>query len=215
MNINSQFVGISLKPCRVKIHWRDTMNYAAAIEDNNPLYFDDEREEGIIAPPMFAVAATWPVIGNLSDFIETTDFPREILLTQVHYTEHIRFYRPVRPGAEWSTEGSMTIPMMGDLVTKVKRNLESVEGGVAKIKVEGTIEVNEGDEPAEPSEANPMAGMVKLSEGKIEGRSEFDNKRGLLKKRTVTITMVMAMMGQKIPTKQEETRELVEFKAAE
>ena len=51
------------------------------------------------------MAATWPVIGNLSDFIENTDFPREILLTQVHYTEHIRFHRPVRPGAEIRIQG--------------------------------------------------------------------------------------------------------------
>ncbi|UCG04133.1 MAG: MaoC family dehydratase N-terminal domain-containing protein [Candidatus Heimdallarchaeota archaeon] len=34
------------------------MNYAAAIDDNNEFYFDDERKDGIVAPPMFAVATT-------------------------------------------------------------------------------------------------------------------------------------------------------------
>jgi acyl dehydratase len=105
MKISSQLAGTYFKPCHQKIHWRDTMNYAAATDDDNPLYFDDEREGGIIAPPMFAVAVTWPVISNLPDFIETRDFPREVLLTQVHYSEHIRFHRPIRPGGELTIQG--------------------------------------------------------------------------------------------------------------
>lgn len=42
MEFDSHFVGTSIKPYRTKIVWRDTMNYAAAIGDNNPAYFDDE-----------------------------------------------------------------------------------------------------------------------------------------------------------------------------
>jgi acyl dehydratase len=105
MEISSDFVGTSLKPYQASVQWRDTMNYAAAIKDDNPHYFDDERREGIIGPPMFAVAATWPIIENLPEFIESDDFPQEILFTLVHYTEHIRFHRPLVPGQALSIQG--------------------------------------------------------------------------------------------------------------
>ena len=105
MHIGSQFVGTPLKTYQSQITWRDTMNYAAAINDGNPLYFDDECDGGIIAPPMFAVAATWPIIENIPDFIEADDFPEEILLTQVHYSEHIRFHRSLNPGQALSIKG--------------------------------------------------------------------------------------------------------------
>jgi acyl dehydratase len=105
MEISSDFFGTPLKPYQAAVHWRDTMNYAAAIKDGNPHYFDDERREGIIGPPMFAVAATWPIIENLPEFIESDDFPQELLLTLVHYTEHIRFHRSLIPGRALSIQG--------------------------------------------------------------------------------------------------------------
>ena len=105
MEISSDYVGTLLKKHRATVQWRDAMNYAAAIHDDNPYYFDDERREGIIAPPMFAVAATWPIIENLPEFIETDDFPQEVLLTLVHYTEHIRFHRPMIPGQSLYIQG--------------------------------------------------------------------------------------------------------------
>ncbi len=105
MEISSDFVGTSLKPYHGTIQWRDTMNYAAAIRDDNPLYFDDERPEGVVAPPLFAVAVTWPIIENLPEFIEADDFPQELLLTLVHYTEHIRFHRPLIPGQRLTIQG--------------------------------------------------------------------------------------------------------------
>jgi acyl dehydratase len=74
------------------------MNYAAATGDFNPCYFDDTQAEGVIAPPMMAVALTWQISGRIWDYLQAEDFPREVLLTQVHYTEHLRFHRPVRPG---------------------------------------------------------------------------------------------------------------------
>jgi acyl dehydratase len=105
MKLNSQFVGTFFKTHLAKIRWRDTMNYAAAIDDNNPLYFDDERDEGIIAHPMFAVAVTWPVIENIPGFIESNDFPGEILQTQVHFTEYLIFHRPIQPDEELTIKG--------------------------------------------------------------------------------------------------------------
>ena len=105
MEISSDYVGTFLKPYHSTVQWRETMNYAAAINDDNAYYYDDERREGIIAPPMFAVAATWPIIENLPEFIDADDFPEEVLLTLVHYTEHIRFHRPIIPGQRLSIQG--------------------------------------------------------------------------------------------------------------
>ena len=42
------------KPHFVEVGWRESMNFAASIGDANPYYFDDTREDGIIAPPMLA-----------------------------------------------------------------------------------------------------------------------------------------------------------------
>ena len=51
MEISSRFVGTPLKPLETQITWRQTTNYAAALGDANPRYLDDERPEGIVAPP--------------------------------------------------------------------------------------------------------------------------------------------------------------------
>ena len=70
MKLDSHFVGTPLKPYQKTIHWRDTMNYAAAVDDPNDAYFDD-MARGITALPIFPVAATWPMIERISEFIES------------------------------------------------------------------------------------------------------------------------------------------------
>lgn len=97
MEMDSRFAGTPLKEHRAEIAWRDMMNYAAAVGDRNPRYFDDERPEGIVAHPMFCVAVTWRVLERIWDFIEAHDFPFHLLSTQVHYTEHLAFHQPIRP----------------------------------------------------------------------------------------------------------------------
>jgi len=107
MELGSQFVGIALRDYVRKVSWRETMNYAAAVGDDNPVYFDDEQEDGIVAPPLFPVAVTWPVCERIWEFMETDDFPFELLATQVHYTEHIAFHRPIRPGDNLTVKGKI------------------------------------------------------------------------------------------------------------
>jgi acyl dehydratase len=105
MKLTSDFAGTRLRSytCSVSARW--TMNCAAAIEDPSPLYFDDERPGGIMAPPLFPVAVTWPIIEHIGDFIEAESFPKEVIFTQVHYTEHLRIHRPVRPGDTLTIQG--------------------------------------------------------------------------------------------------------------
>lgn len=107
MKLSSHLAGSGLKEYRKEVSWRETMNYAAATEDENPFYFDDERKEGIIAPPMFCVAVTWPVTEKLEEFLEPGLLPAGISATKVHYTEHIEFYRPVKPGDILTVKGKI------------------------------------------------------------------------------------------------------------
>jgi acyl dehydratase len=105
MELNPQFAGTRLRPYQTHVDWRRTTNYAAATGDDNPIYLDDQRPEGLSAPPMLAVALTWPISSNIDDYLERKDFPTEVLMTQVHYTERLDFHGPVRPGDRLSING--------------------------------------------------------------------------------------------------------------
>ena len=107
MNLEPGLVGIHLKDYHTEITWRETTNYAAAIQDNNPKYFDDRKEEGIVSHPMFPVSVTWPILSRLDQFIESQDFPKDVLMTQVHYTEHLLIHRLIRPGDKLSISGRL------------------------------------------------------------------------------------------------------------
>jgi len=105
MELDPKFAGTRLRPYWIEIDWRKTTSYAAAVGDDNPLYFDDQRPEGLVAPPMLAVALTWPISSNIEAYLQAEDFPGEVLLTQVHYTERLDFHRPVRPGDRLTING--------------------------------------------------------------------------------------------------------------
>ncbi len=105
MKLHTDFTGMCLREYQTEISWRRTMNYAAAVGDRNPFYFDDEREGGVIAPPMFSVAVTWPISERIWEYIPVEDFPMEIFATQVHFTEHISFHRPMQPGDKLTVKG--------------------------------------------------------------------------------------------------------------
>lgn len=107
MELDPHYAGARLRPCRLDVDRRRTTNYAAAVGDDNPRYFDDRRPEGLIAPPMLAVALTWPVSSNMGDYLELKDFPRDVLMTQVHYTERLDFHRPVRPADRLTLNGQI------------------------------------------------------------------------------------------------------------
>ncbi len=107
MKIETKYVGTPLKDYHVKIHWRDTMNYAASLQDNNPYYFDDERKAGIVVPPMYAVAVTWPIIENIRDFMMGKKLPYRVLSSIVHYSEHLIIHRLMKPGDDLTIKGKI------------------------------------------------------------------------------------------------------------
>lgn len=105
MELDSRHTGTPLRDFTAGVNWRDTMNYAASINDSNSFYFDDEREGGIIAPPMYAVALTWKILGRIHEFIDAENFPMEVIARQVHYTEYLEFHRPLRPDDRLTIKG--------------------------------------------------------------------------------------------------------------
>jgi len=108
MKLDAGLVGTRLLNYRTTVNFRQTTNYAAAIEDNNPKYFDDRQDQGIVSHPLFAVSVTWPVLSRLETFIDSKAFPKAVLMTQVHYTEHLILHRLIRPGDELSLTGTVT-----------------------------------------------------------------------------------------------------------
>lgn len=107
MILDANHVGTQLKNYQTGITWRQTTNYAAAVQDNNPKYFDDRQEAGLVSHPMFPVSVTWPVLSRLDDFVESKDFPKEILLTLVHYSEHLILHRLILPGDKLTISGTL------------------------------------------------------------------------------------------------------------
>ncbi len=107
MKLSSEFEGTPLKEYTTKINWREIMNYAAAIEDDNEVYFNDEGREEILAPPMFAVAVTWPILENITNNIGSDKFPVRVLNKVVHYTENLQIHRLIKPDDELKISGEV------------------------------------------------------------------------------------------------------------
>ena len=51
MKLNAGLVGTRLKDYQTSVSWRETTNYAAAVQDDNPRYFDDRGSGGNRIPP--------------------------------------------------------------------------------------------------------------------------------------------------------------------
>lgn len=167
--INAELTGTVLRDYEISVNWRDIMNYSAAIGDNNSRYFDDENPDGIIAHPVYPVAVTWNILGNLRAFIVSEKFPAELLLTQVHYTEHLEIHRPLSPGMELVIKGRIAAilphragthvvirldarekegaPVFTEHIGAMLRGVECIGGGSGK---ESLPVVNNAGDPAQP-----------------------------------------------------------------
>ena len=125
MHIDSQHVGTSLRPCQTVITSRQTTNYAAAVGESSPCYFDDTRPDGIIAHPVFPVAVTWPITSHLDRYIQDNHFPLDLMAMQVHHTEHIVLHSPVRPGQELTVAGTVAAILPHRVGTRVVLRYEA------------------------------------------------------------------------------------------
>ena len=107
MHINSEYTGSRLKAFTMTVTPRQIMNYAAGLGDANPYYLDDERAGGIVAPPMFAAAVTWQMSRRIWEFLDAPGFPMQVFTTQVHYSEHLKIHRLMRPGDKLVVTGEI------------------------------------------------------------------------------------------------------------
>ena len=106
LHISAELVGARLAGLEREVTWRDTTNYAAAVGDANPLFLDDTTADALQAPPLFAVAVTWPMVANIHEQLGDVFDPR-LMLRLVHAAEHLVFHRPVRPGDKLTLTGQV------------------------------------------------------------------------------------------------------------
>jgi acyl dehydratase len=71
-------------------------NYARASNDDNPAFFDSSRAGGIVAPPMYAVVATWP---SIMAVVGDPDLKVDVVRL-LHGEQDMEFMRPIRAGDE-------------------------------------------------------------------------------------------------------------------
>lgn len=94
MPLNRACLGKSYPPALFDVTREAIANYARACNEDNPRYFDPAVSGGIVAPPMFAVVATWlPLIGLITDTELHAD-----LLRLLHTAQAIEFLAPIRLG---------------------------------------------------------------------------------------------------------------------
>jgi len=168
MKIETKYVGTPLRDYNVKIHWRDTMNYAAALQDNNLCYFDDERKEGIVAPPMYAVAVTWPIIENLRDFMSGKKLPYRVMSTIVHYSEHLIIHRLIKPGDELTIKGKIIAMLPHQAGTHIITCFEALDKNNAPVFREYMGGMLRGVECI--GEANGIENLPTIPQGEISDK---------------------------------------------
>jgi acyl dehydratase len=164
MHIDSSFAGTMLREYQTTVNWRHAMNYAAALNDTNEAYYDDERPGGIVAHPMYCAALTWPIVERVGEFIDSKDFPKELLATQVHFTESLTMYRPVVPGDTLTIRGRVDQIEPHRAGTHVIIRFEAIDAGGQRVFVEHIgglmrgVECRGGARGADgPSEFAPIA----------------------------------------------------------
>lgn len=105
LEITSAAAGARCVPRTVSITSRQAMNFAAALNDGNPLYFDDTRSEGVLAHPMLAVALTWPLSSGADSTWEHGGIIPEARVRQVHYNESVIWHRPMQAEETLTIQG--------------------------------------------------------------------------------------------------------------
>ncbi len=165
MQLTSDFVGASLKEYTCTVNGRWTMNYAAAIGDANPVYFNDERPEGIVAPPLYPVALTWPIVEHITDYLQADGFPQEVLFTQVHYSEHLSLHQPVTPGMKLKIKGVIAAIVPHRAGTYVVIKYDAQDAGGSRVFTEHIGAMMRGVECADGGKGGQSIPSVPLNTG--------------------------------------------------
>ena len=116
MALNKALVGKQYSPLEYVITAEEARKYAVGYSEDLPLFVDELRPGGVIAPPMFAVKYAGSTIVNaFFDPELNVNFAR-----LVHGEQDMEFLEPVRPGDTISTVlkiGSVEEKSTGELFT--------------------------------------------------------------------------------------------------
>ena len=107
MEISSDLVGQTCLPLDVAIEPRMIMNFASAVDDGNPVYLDDERKGGLIAPPMMTAALTWRISAEFDRHWGGLGIPAAVLERRVHACEEIEWRRVIGQGDRLRIDGEI------------------------------------------------------------------------------------------------------------
>jgi hypothetical protein len=140
------------------------------------------------------------------DNMETEDF-----WSQMAGPDFLIPEKAVQQGSEWKFEKGISFPPVS-LLMKTTCSVKSIQSGVMKTDITGTVEMKPFKEDEAADEQNPMASMaqmMKIVDGKISGNLEFNTDKGLIVKQAIKTTYQMDMMGQKLPISSEQVYELL------
>ena len=94
MGLNRSLLGKEYDPQSYVVSAEATMAYARAYNEDNAWFFDADRPEGVLAPPLFGAVASW-----LSLIMVVTDAELNVdILRLVHSRQDMRFLHPIVPG---------------------------------------------------------------------------------------------------------------------
>ncbi len=94
MPLNKGCTGKHYPPVEAAVTLEAIQKYARAYDHNNPFFFDEDRPDGIVAPPMFGVVPIWQSIVK----VVTDPEVGADLLRLVHGEHDMEFLLPIRPG---------------------------------------------------------------------------------------------------------------------
>lgn len=105
MPLNEKVIGKKYKedePFTITAH--ESMYYGLAYNEENDAYFDNRREGGIIAPPMYAVRYTSMPTAHI---ILDQEVGMNMMMV-VHYSQEFEWLKPIKPGDKIVSEAVIT-----------------------------------------------------------------------------------------------------------
>jgi acyl dehydratase len=139
--LGSELVDTRLELPEREIGWRETTNYAAAVGDLNPRYFDDTVYTPLTAPPMFVAAVTRPMFSGQLRSSPYSLIPEDVGVTAVHASYHLVFRRPIRVGDRIRVRGRLASiqPTRAGVYAVTHLDLVDSEGEILVTEYHGTM----------------------------------------------------------------------------
>ena len=97
MSIPESILDVKLPKQKLKINPRAMQNFAAALNERNPRYYDDSLPEGILNHPCFPIVTTWPLFELFMPLLQEAGLSTQVMSSLVHFSEHLELHQPIQP----------------------------------------------------------------------------------------------------------------------